>query len=68
MYVLQSQFNLQVNPEYTGTFVFTNDFSALLPDVPTPGIGAANLVFCTTVCLVTRSRVERVLSLPFPHR
>lgn len=22
------------NPEYTGTYVFTNDFSALLPDVP----------------------------------
>jgi UDPglucose--hexose-1-phosphate uridylyltransferase len=23
------------NPDYTGTFVFTNDFPALLPDVPT---------------------------------
>jgi UDPglucose--hexose-1-phosphate uridylyltransferase len=23
-----------INPNYTGTFVFTNDFSALLPDVP----------------------------------
>ena len=44
--VLKPQSDLQVNPEYTGTFVFTNDFSALLPDVPTPGIGATNLVFC----------------------
>jgi UDPglucose--hexose-1-phosphate uridylyltransferase len=24
------------NPDYTSTFVFTNDFSALLPDVPEP--------------------------------
>jgi len=24
-----------VNPDYDGTFVFTNDFAALLPDVPT---------------------------------
>ncbi len=25
------------NPDYSGTFVFTNDFSALLPDVPPAG-------------------------------
>ena len=33
---------VQQNPDYTNTFVFTNDFSALLPDAPEPGI----LVVC----------------------
>ncbi|XP_077137432.1 galactose-1-phosphate uridylyltransferase isoform X2 [Ranitomeya variabilis] len=27
----------QVNPDYTGTFIFDNDFPALQPDVPDPG-------------------------------
>lgn len=27
---------LQVNPDYSSTFVFTNDFPALLEDIPTP--------------------------------
>ena len=27
----------QVNPNYEGTFVFTNDFQALLEDTPQPG-------------------------------
>lgn len=27
---------LQMNPDYKHTFVFTNDFSALLPDAPAP--------------------------------
>lgn len=26
-----------VNPDYSGTFVFDNDFPALLDDVPVPG-------------------------------
>ena len=30
--------SLQINPDYEHTFVFTNDFSALLPDTPAPGI------------------------------
>ncbi len=29
-----------VNPDYDGTFVFTNDFPALVPDAPTPPPGA----------------------------
>jgi UDPglucose--hexose-1-phosphate uridylyltransferase len=29
-----------VNPPYTGTFVFVNDFAALLPDVPLSGSGS----------------------------
>jgi len=32
-----SSLHLQKNPEYTSTFVFTNDFSALIPDAPDPG-------------------------------
>jgi UDPglucose--hexose-1-phosphate uridylyltransferase len=34
-----TRINGEVNPAYTGTFVFDNDFAALLPDVPAPGAG-----------------------------
>ena len=30
--------SIKVNPEYEGVYVFDNDFPALLPDVPAPGI------------------------------
>src|SRR5436853_4383881 len=30
-----SRANGEINPNYDGTFVFTNDFAALRPDVPT---------------------------------
>lgn len=33
----------QHNPPYTGTFVFTNDFSALLPEAMTPPDGGSEL-------------------------
>ena len=29
-----TRINGEVNPEYTGTFVFTNDFAALMEDTP----------------------------------
>lgn len=28
---------LQTNPDYESTYVFNNDFAALLPDAPEPG-------------------------------
>ncbi len=31
----------EVNPDYSGTFVFANDFAALLPDAPAPAGGDA---------------------------
>lgn len=33
---MQYFFNFQINPQYDSTFVFTNDFPALLEDVPIP--------------------------------
>ena len=35
---------LQTNPDYEHAFVFTNDYSAMLPDTPSPGICAYKLV------------------------
>ncbi|HEX2078416.1 MAG TPA: UDP-glucose--hexose-1-phosphate uridylyltransferase [Longimicrobium sp.] len=32
------------NPEYTGTFVFTNDFAALKPDAPEAGVDVEGLL------------------------
>lgn len=32
--------NLQKNPIYTSTFVFTNDFPALLEDTPSPPVSS----------------------------
>lgn len=48
------------NPAYTGTFVFTNDFSALLPDTPTARIDHALLRYagepgtCRVLCFSPR--------------
>lgn len=46
-----------VNPDYTATYVFTNDFSALLPDTPHGTYGQADLLraegekgICRVVC------------------
>jgi len=36
---------LQANPDYQNTYVFDNDFSALLSDAPEPG--TLPTVFCT---------------------
>lgn len=33
-----------INPDYAGTFVFTNDFAALLPDIPAGSFEVANPV------------------------
>lgn len=50
-----------VNPPYTGTFVFTNDFAALLPEVPLSG-GSSDELFraepvrgeCRVICFSPR--------------
>ena len=50
-----------LNPRYTGTFVFVNDFAALLPDVPLPG-SASDPLFqaepvqgeCRVICFSPR--------------
>jgi len=54
--------NGEKNPEYTSTFVFTNDFSALLPDAPDPGKPAHPLLrsgqaggTCRVMCFHPRS-------------
>lgn len=36
MHTLYSHVGSQVNPNYTSTFVFNNDFPALLEEVPAP--------------------------------
>ncbi|HAM36184.1 MAG TPA: galactose-1-phosphate uridylyltransferase [Elusimicrobia bacterium] len=49
------------NPEYTGPYAFTNDFSALLPDVPDGGCGEGSLLqargergLCRVICFSPR--------------
>jgi UDPglucose--hexose-1-phosphate uridylyltransferase len=49
------------NPDYKGTFVFVNDFSALLPDIPADEINEAGLFrarsergICKVVCFSPR--------------
>ncbi|MCC6446653.1 MAG: UDP-glucose--hexose-1-phosphate uridylyltransferase [Armatimonadetes bacterium] len=51
-----------VNPDYTGAFVFTNDFSALLPDTPLEGAASGKELFryepvrglCRVICFSPR--------------
>jgi UDPglucose--hexose-1-phosphate uridylyltransferase len=47
----------KINPQYKGTFVFTNDFSALLTDTPEGGVSEGNLFqaksesgICKVIC------------------
>jgi len=49
------------NPEYTGTFVFTNDFAALLPEVPEESMDVEGLLkahtetgTCRVICFSPR--------------
>lgn len=49
------------NPNYTSTFVFNNDFSALLPDVPESGVNEFDLLvgksergICKVICFSPR--------------
>ncbi len=49
------------NPDYSGTFVFQNDFAALLPDVPTGGANETGLLvaesetgICKVICFSPR--------------
>ena len=58
----------QQNPDYTGTFVFTNDFSALLPDTPEMSTGDETLFraksengICKVICFSPRHD----LSVPY---
>jgi UDPglucose--hexose-1-phosphate uridylyltransferase len=51
----------EVNPKYDSTFVFTNDFSALLPDTPEASVAADDLLRtepargeCRVVCFSPR--------------
>ncbi|XP_055352401.1 galactose-1-phosphate uridylyltransferase-like [Paramacrobiotus metropolitanus] len=52
----------QTNPDYTSTFVFTNDFPALMPDTPSPDDNADELFqyasaqgTCRVMCFHPRS-------------
>jgi UDPglucose--hexose-1-phosphate uridylyltransferase len=49
------------NPEYESTFVFTNDFAALLPDTPTASVSSGHLLraesqegTCRVICFSPR--------------
>ena len=42
--------NGEVNPQYGSTFVFTNDFSALLPDTPAGGLNEDGLLRAESEC------------------
>jgi len=48
-----------VNPQYPGTFVFPNDYAALLPDVP---LTAA----CPAICFVANRFAVNARDLLFP--
>jgi len=55
------------NPNYTGTYVFTNDFASLLPDTPTAGDSAHPLLRTEDVsgtCHVMCFAPEHNLTLP----
>jgi UDPglucose--hexose-1-phosphate uridylyltransferase len=56
-----------VNPHYTQTFVFTNDYAALLPDVPLRGAAPGDLFRCEPVrgeCRVICFSPRHDLTLP----
>lgn len=44
-----SDCNLQRNPDYQSTYVFKNDFAALLPNAPEPGMDllASHTIHCS---------------------
>lgn len=56
------------NPEYTGTFVFDNDFAALLPDLPVESHGDGSLLLVSEaergICRVVCFSPRHDLSLP----
>ena len=57
----------QENPEYSDTFVFTNDFSALLPDTPAQSIQSEPLFRATSergICKVICFSPRHDLSVP----
>ncbi len=56
-----------VNPDYTDSFVFTNDFSALLADTPAGGINVDGLLKAESVkgiCRVISFSPDHSLTLP----
>jgi UDPglucose--hexose-1-phosphate uridylyltransferase len=58
--------NGDVNPRYTGTYVFTNDFSALLADVPKGKINENDLLIAKTekgICRVVNYSPRHDLTL-----
>ena len=58
--------NGNTNPQYTGTYVFTNDFSALLPDIPTEQIQENDLLISKAergICRVVNYSPKHNLTL-----
>lgn len=56
-----------VNPDYKDPFVFTNDFSALLPDTPTGEVNEENLLVASSesgICKVICFSPHHDLTLP----
>lgn len=65
----------EVNPEYTSTFVFRNDFSALLPEAPPPAEPEHPLLrmaeakgTCRVICFHPRSDITLPLMTPVEIR
>lgn len=55
------------NPQYESTFVFDNDFSALLPDTPRQSLNESNLLVAETepgICRVVCFSPDHSLSVP----
>ncbi|MGI5917974.1 MAG: UDP-glucose--hexose-1-phosphate uridylyltransferase, partial [Anaerolineae bacterium] len=55
------------NPAYTETFVFDNDFAALLPDVPANGVAEGDLLVARSesgICRVVCFSPDHSLTLP----
>ena len=57
-----TRINGEVNPEYTGTFVFTNDFAALMADTPASGQDNDDLF-----CLQSARGTSRVICFSPDH-
>lgn len=58
--------NGEVNPDYEGTFVFTNDFSALIEDIPTQKVNQKNLLIAKNekgICRVVNFSPRHDLTL-----
>jgi galactose-1-phosphate uridylyltransferase len=53
----------QVNPDYEGTYLFNNDFPALLQDTPAPGKKKISTLVFFVTCMQTNHAPVLLVSL-----